>query len=132
MDDWHSDESESSGTYHPSYTLVYKTVRNIFAKQRKITDWKRDATLISLALQRLPNLTELALEFGERTGEVGWVKSYLDLMSMDEKFFEHHIQVVSAALISARDRCVPIQEVQLTNLSLLCDIGPQSQETHTL
>jgi hypothetical protein len=132
VDDWHSDESESSGRYHPSYTLVYKTARNVCAKQRKITDRKRDATSISLALQRLPNLTELALEFGERTAEVGWAKSYLDLMTMDEKSFEHHIQVASAALISANDRCVPIQKVQLIDLSLLCDIGPRSQETHSL
>jgi hypothetical protein len=74
-------------TYQPSSTLVCKTVRDICTKQRQITDWKRGATLIWLVLLRLPNLTELALRFGNTIEEVGWVKPCLDLMSMDGKVF---------------------------------------------
>jgi hypothetical protein len=40
--------------------------------------------------------------------------------------------VVSAALVSAKDRCLPLQKVQLINSSLSCNFGRQNQKPHSL
>ena len=77
-------------------------------------------TLVSLALQRFSNLKELVLIFCETLEDEVWVKDCQKLhdMTMQEKSYESHIQLVLAALGSARDRSKPVHKIQLAYLSI--------------
>lgn len=127
------DELEYTWRYHPSYTLVYKTLRRIYAEQRRIIETGKDLNLVSLAFQRLPKLTELSLVFCDTLVQLDWVKSYLVLdMTMEEKSYEHHIQVLLAAMNSAKVCGVSIQTMQLAGLSLPYDDPWCTRDTHLL
>lgn len=101
---------------HPSYTLVYKTIRRICAQQQEIIEAGRDSTMINLTFRRLSNLRELVFVFRQIQGDEHWEGDYQELRDMTEqKSYEYHIQIALAAL---KGRGAPLQEIQLTYLTL--------------
>jgi hypothetical protein len=111
-DDW--DELEYLSGDHPSYTRVYKTIRRTCAEQQEIIEVGRDLTLISLAFNLLCNLKELILVFCETKGGEDWESDYYQVSGMREpKSYEHHVQLVLAAL---KDRSLNLKLIQLTGL----------------
>ncbi|KAJ5183278.1 hypothetical protein N7492_000894 [Penicillium capsulatum] len=116
LNDW--DDLGYDVRFHTSYTLVYKTIRRMCAEQRQIIETGRDSALLSLAVQRLPKLTELGLVFCKTLTGVDLVESHLDLhMTMEKNTYEHHIQMVSNALNYAKKCGASVHSIQLIGLS---------------
>lgn len=89
--------------------------------------------MLSLAFQRLPKLSELSLDFCEALVDVDWVKTYLALnMTLQEKSYEHHVQLLSTAMKSVKDRSMSIHTVQLVGLSFIYDDPWQIRDTRLL
>jgi hypothetical protein len=131
LGDW--DDLQLTGRDHPSYTLVYRTLRRICSEQQRIIKTGRDLALLPLAFQRLPKLSELRLEFCEALMDVNWVKTYLALdMTMEEKSYEHHVQLVSTAMKSVKERSVSIHTVQLVGLSFIYEDPWHIRDTRLL
>lgn len=127
------DDLEYTGRYHPSYTLVYRTLRRIYVEQRHIIETGRDSVLISLAFQRFTKLSKLSLEFCETLGEEDQVESYLTLdIIIQEKSYEHYIQLVSAAMKSIKDRNISVHSIQLAGLSLIYDNPQRTRDIYLL
>jgi hypothetical protein len=131
LEDW--DDLQLTTRYHPLYTLVYRTLRRICLEQQRIIKTGRDLALLSLAFQRLSTLSELSLDFCETLVDVDWVKIYLALnMTLEEKSYEHHVQLVSTAMKSVKDRSVSIHTVQLVGLSFIYDDPWHIRDTRLL
>ena len=65
--------------------------------------------------------------------DVDWVKTYLALdMTMEEKSYEHHVQLVSTAMKTVKDRSVSIHTVQLVGLSFIYEDPWHIRDTRLL
>ncbi|KAB8278517.1 hypothetical protein BDV30DRAFT_203131 [Aspergillus minisclerotigenes] len=95
-DDVHCREDWDKVVYlpgdHPSYTLVYKTIRRICAQQQEIIEAGRDSTLMNLTFRRLSNLRELVLVFRQIQGDEHWEGDYQELRDMTE---QSHMSTIS-------------------------------------
>src|SRR5436853_1328220 len=91
----------------PPYMVIYETLHSVCEEQRNIVDSGVDLKMLSSAFTVLPQLTELSLSFCQTVEEEGWLESYLALdMTMTQKSYEHHVRVVSNAILSARKEVV--------------------------
>ena len=102
----------------PSYLAIYKTVHAICKEQRSIVDEGADLVLSSI-FEALPRLKEVRLSFCGVLEECGWVlQSLASDMVMEEEFFNHHLQVVTNAIQSARRGGVAIDTISLLDFDL--------------
>ncbi|KAJ9298524.1 hypothetical protein DTO271G3_3491 [Paecilomyces variotii] len=103
----------------PSYTVIYDRLQKICEEQRGIIDCDIDVAVLSSALQKLPKLAELRVDFCQPVEEGDWLEPYLDLdMTLPEKSYEHHLIVVSKAIWIANASGVALRTVCLSQLQL--------------
>jgi hypothetical protein len=104
----------------PAYMAIYDTLYTICKGQRDIVDNGIDLIVLSSALTALPRLLEVGLCFYKMAKGEDWLFPYLlawDLTLL-EKSHQHHIQVVSNAIRSARNWGAPIHTINLLQLEL--------------
>ncbi|OBT49884.1 hypothetical protein VE04_09715 [Pseudogymnoascus sp. 24MN13] len=97
-----------------SYMAIYKTVHDICSEQRSIVDKGADLILSSIFCA-LPLLQEVRLSFCELEDDGCLLTSD---MIIKEEFYNHHLQVVSSAIQSARSIGIAIHTVSLLDFEL--------------
>lgn len=103
----------------PPYMVIYDRLRKICEEQRSIVDSDFDLTALSSALQNLPKIKELKLEFCQPVEKNDWLAPYLDLdMTMPERSYGHHLQVISNAVRIANYTSVSVRTICLSQLQL--------------
>lgn len=109
--------------------VIYDRLQKICEEQRGIINTDTDIAVLSSALQKLPKLAELRVDFCRPVGKGDWLQSYLDLdMTMGEKSYEHHLKVVSKAVWIANGSGVPLRTVCLSQLQLPYHDGRKEEE----
>lgn len=99
------------------YMLLYTTFKRICEEQHSILDKAEDTFYLSAAFTRLPNLTELCLNFCQSPPNEQWLGAYMD-RTMKEQTFTHHLQVVTNALKAGRQCGICISTIHLSGLDL--------------
>ncbi|KAJ9315767.1 hypothetical protein DTO271D3_4023 [Paecilomyces variotii] len=113
----------------PSYMVIYDRLQKICEEQRGIINTDTDIAVLSSALQKLPKLAELRVDFCRPVQKGDWLQSYLDLdMTMGEKSYEHHLKVVSKAIWIANGSGVPLRTVCLSQLQLPYHDGRKEEQ----
>jgi hypothetical protein len=102
----------------PPYMVIYETLHNKCKEQRDIVDNGVDVLGLS-TLGALPRLTHICLSFLDMIYDEDEVLSSFGLvMTTGEDSYKYHVQVVSDALESARNRGVAINTISLSDFVL--------------
>lgn len=97
---------------------MYKIVHDTYRAQRSIVDQGADLVLSSVFCA-LPLLSEVRLSFRSVLEAHGTVMQVLSVgMVMEEEFYQHHLQVVTSAIRTARSRGIAIDTISLWNFDL--------------
>ncbi|GAD97765.1 hypothetical protein PVAR5_6445 [Paecilomyces variotii No. 5] len=103
----------------PPYMVIYDRLRTMCEEQRSIIDSDLDLTVLSSALQKLPKIRELKVDFCQPVEKKDWLEPYLDLdMTMPERSYGHHLQVVSNAIRVASYTGLALHTICLSQLQL--------------
>jgi hypothetical protein len=99
--------------------MIYHSLQKLCKKQNFIIEGSMDQTALSHAFQVFPQMRELTLHFCTVLECNEWLESYIKPdMTMTEKSYEHHVQVISNALALARLRGSLVDTVHLSGLQL--------------
>ncbi|KAM3556917.1 hypothetical protein ARSEF4850_005305 [Beauveria asiatica] len=108
------DEGDDADDF-PSYMSIYKTVHDICREQRSIIDEGADLILSSVFCA-LPLLKEVRLFFCDALQFDDCLLK--DDIIIEEEYHQHHLQVVTSAIQSARRRGVAIHTISLCEFDL--------------
>lgn len=110
-------EDYEAAAAFPSYMAIYYSIRTICEEQHLIKDNRDDLALLSSVFAALPRLKEVSLRCVEMADWVEESQLFLSTITNDNSY-NHHFQVIAAALRAARDRCSYIETLEISGLHL--------------